>query len=246
MKTIIVIPSRMSSQRFPNKPMAFIDGIPMIRRVWEQAKKANIGPVIVACCEKEVFDLIVSIGGDAIMTDPHLPSGTDRIFQALLKYKNAESFDCIINLQGDMPIINPIEICKVSEPLIQGFDIGTLVTNINDIEEKDENITKVKIQWIKKDQIGQALDFYKLSKKNLKNIYHHVGIYSFSFKALKTFVNLKPSSNELHYKLEQWRAIDSGMNIGATFVKNVPLSVDTKEDIKKVENIIKSDNDYKF
>ena len=234
----------MLSQRFPNKPMALIHGIPMIKRVWEQAKKANIGPVIVACCEKVVFDLIVSIGGEAIMTDPSLPSGTDRIFQAILKYKNVESFDCIINLQGDMPIINPIDIFKVSEPLIQGFDIGTLVTNINHIEEKDENITKVNIQWIKKNNIGQALDFYKISKKNLKNIYHHVGIYSFSFKSLKTFINLQPSPNELYFKLEQWRAIDAGMNIGATYVKNIPLSVDTKEDLKKVENIIKDNNDY--
>ena len=239
MKTIIVIPARMGSTRFPNKPMALIDGVPMIARVWEKAKDADIGSVIVACCEKEVFDFIQSIGGKAIMTNPSLPSGTDRVFNAISVLAETDHFDSIINLQGDMPIINPQDIKKVNEPLIQGFDIGTLVTNISTEEEKEENITKAKINWIKKNQLGEALDFYKLSKKSLNNIYHHVGIYSFSFKILKTFVELKPSINELHYKLEQWRALDANMSIGASFVKNVPLSVDTKEDLLKVENIIR-------
>ena len=243
MKTIIVIPSRMDSTRFPNKPMALIDGVPMITRVWRKAKDADIGSVIVACCEKEVFDCIKSIGGKAIMTNPSLPSGTDRIFNAISKFAEIDQFDSIINLQGDMPIINPLDIKKVNEPLIQGFDIGTLVTNISMEEERETNITKAKINWIKKNQLGEALDFYKLSKENLNNIYHHVGIYSFSFKSLKTFVELKPSINELYHKLEQWRALDANMSIGASFVRDVPLSVDTKEDLLKVENIIKGNNE---
>ena len=240
MKTLIVIPARMASVRFPNKPLALIDGVPMIRRVWEQAKNANIGSVIVACCEKEVFDLIESIGGKAVMTNPSLTSGTDRIFQAISDLPGVEQFDSIINLQGDMPIISSLDIKRVNEPLIQGFDIGTLVTNISINEEKEKNITKVKINWIKKDQLGEALDFYKLSRQTLNNIYHHVGIYSFSFKSLKKFVELKPSSNELYYRLEQWRALDANMSIGASYVKNVPLSVDTEDDLIKVENIIKA------
>ena len=243
MKTLIVIPARMASLRFPNKPMALIDGIPMIRRVWEQAKNADIGSVIVACCEKEVFDLIESIGGKAILTNPSLPSGTDRIFQAISNLPEVEQLDSIINLQGDMPIISPLDIKKVNEPLIQGFDIGTLVTNISMNEEKEYNITKAKINWIKKDQLGEVLDFYKLPRQTVKNIYHHVGIYSFSFKSLKRFIALKPSSNELYYKLEQWRALDANMTIGASYVKNVPLSVDTEEDLKKIESIIKASND---
>ena len=243
MKTLIVIPARMASVRFPNKPLALIDGVPMIRRVWEQAKNANIGSVIVACCEKEVFDLIESIGGKAVMTNSSLTSGTDRIFQAISDSPGVEQFDSIINLQGDMPIISSLDIKKVNEPLIQGFDIGTLVTNISVNEEKENNITKVKINWIKKDQLGEALDFYKLSRQTLNNIYHHVGIYSFSFKSLKRFVELKPSSNELHYRLEQWRALDANMSIGASYVKNVPLSVDTEDDLKKIESIIKARSD---
>ena len=240
MKTIIVIPARMTSTRFPNKPMALIDGIPMIQRVWEQAKKADIGSVIVACCEKEIFDHIESRGGRAVMTSPDLPSGTDRIFEVVKKINNSEQFENIINLQGDMPIINPNDIKKVIIPLQQGFDIGTLVTDISIDEEMDINITKAKIKWITKNYLGEAIDFYKISRKNIDSIYHHVGVYSFKYKSLKKFVELKPSLNENNLKLEQWRALDAKMSIGATYVENISLGVDTKDDLIKVENIIKS------
>ena len=240
MKTIIIIPSRMASTRFPNKPIALIDGIPMVQRVWQQAIASNLGTVVVACCEKEVFNLITSLGGEATMTAPDLPSGTDRIFEVIKNHPERHQFDSIINLQGDMPIIIPADIKKVNTPLIQGFDIGTLVTNISSEEEEDINITKTKISWITKNNLGEVKDFYKKSKKQITNVYHHVGIYSFRYEALKKFVYLKPSVNELYYKLEQWRALDSQMKIGACFVDNVPLSVDTEEDLIKVENIIKT------
>ena len=240
MKTIIIIPSRMGSSRFPNKPMALIGGKPMVQRVWEQAISSKLGEVLVACCEKEVFELIKSIGGKAIMTNPDLPSGTDRIYEAFNDYLDAKHFDSIINLQGDMPIINPDDIKKVNIPLAQGFDIGTLVTNITSDEVNNTNVTKAKIKWIKKNNIGEAIDFYKSKQIPDKTIYHHVGIYSFRYSSLKKFVGLKPSTNELLHKLEQLRAIDSNMTIGASFVNNVPLSVDTTDDLIKVEDIIKS------
>ena len=239
MKTIIIIPARMASQRFPNKPMALIDGIPMIQRVWEKAKLANIGEVVVACCEKIVFDKINSIGGTAIMTNPDLPSGTDRVYEIINNHPNANQFECIINLQGDMPLVNPNDIQKVSIPLMQGFDIGTLVTHISKEEEKNINITKAKVNWIKRDDIGEAIDFYKKPKKILKNIYHHIGIYSFRISSLKKFVDLKPSENELLYKLEQWRALDSNMTIGTKYIDESYFGVDTEEDLFKAENIIK-------
>ena len=239
MKTIIIIPARMASQRFPNKPMALIDGIPMIQRVWEKAKLANIGEVVVACCEKIVFDKINSIGGTAIMTNPDLPSGTDRVYEIINNYPNANQFECIINLQGDMPLVNPNDIQKVSIPLIQGFDIGTLVTHISKEEEKNINITKAKVSWIKRDNIGEAIDFYKKPKKILNNIYHHIGIYSFRIDSLKKFVDLKPSENELFHKLEQWRALDSNMTIGTKYIDESYFGVDTEEDLLKAENIIK-------
>ena len=239
MKTIIIIPARMASQRFPNKPMALIDGIPMIQRVWEKAKLANIGEVVVACCEKIVFDKINSIGGTAIMTNPDLPSGTDRVYEIINNHPNANQFECIINLQGDMPLVNPNDIQKVSIPLMQGFDIGTLVTHISKEEEKNINITKAKVNWIKRDNIGEAIDFYKKPKKILKNIYHHIGIYSFRINSLKKFVDLKPSENELFHKLEQWRALDSNMTIGTKYIDESYFGVDTEEDLIKAENIIK-------
>ena len=239
MKTIIIIPARMASQRFPNKPMALIDGIPMIQRVWEKAKLANIGEVVVACCEKIVFDKINSIGGTAIMTKPDLPSGTDRVYEIINNHPNANQFECIINLQGDMPLVNPNDIQKVSIPLMQGFDIGTLVTHISKEEEKNINITKAKVNWIKKNNIGEAIDFYKKPKKVLKDIYHHIGIYSFRISSLKKFIDLKPSENELFYKLEQWRALDSNMTIGTQYIDESYFGVDTEEDLFKAENIIK-------
>ena len=239
MKTIIIIPARMASQRFPNKPMALIDGIPMIQRVWEKAKLANIGEVVVACCEKIVFDKINSIGGTAIMTNPDLPSGTDRVYEIINNHPNANQFECIINLQGDMPLVNPNDIQKVSIPLMQGFDIGTLVTHISKEEEKNINITKAKVNWIKKENIGEAIDFYKKPKKVLKNIYHHIGIYSFRINSLKKFIGLKPSENELFHKLEQWRALDSNMTIGTKYIDESYFGVDTEEDLLKAENIIK-------
>jgi 3-deoxy-manno-octulosonate cytidylyltransferase (CMP-KDO synthetase) len=240
METIIIIPSRMASTRFPNKPMALIDGIPMVQRVWQQAILSKLGKVVVACCEYPVFDLINSLGGEAIMTSPNLPSGTDRIFEVIRNYSDKLKIDSIINLQGDMPIINPEDIKKVNIPLLQGFDIGTLVTDITNVEEEDTNITKARINWITKNNFGEAVDFYKISQKNKQNIYHHVGIYSFRYESLKKFVDLKPSKNEINYKLEQWRALDAKMSIGASFVDNIPISVDTKEDLIKVENIIKA------
>lgn len=239
MKTIIIIPARMASQRFPNKPMALIDGIPMIQRVWEKAKLANIGEVVVACCEKIVFDKINSIGGTAIMTNPDLPSGTDRVYEIINNHPNANQFECIINLQGDMPLVNPNDIQKVSIPLMQGFDIGTLVTHISKEEEKNINITKAKVNWIKRENIGEAIDFYKKPKKVLKDIYHHIGIYSFRINSLKKFIGLKPSENELFHKLEQWRALDSNMTIGTKYIDESYFGVDTEEDLLKAENIIK-------
>ena len=242
MKTLIAIPARMASVRFPNKPMVMIDGKPMIQRVWEKAIESNLGKVIVACCEDEVFNLITSIGGQAILTNPDLPSGTDRVYEAIKNLDGISQYDSIINLQGDMPLIRSNDISKVNISLKQGFDIGTLITDLTNIEKKDPNITKAKIDWIKKDLIGKAIDFDR-SISNTINVYHHVGIYSFRYDSLKKFVFLSPSKNEKKLKLEQMRAIDANMTIGVSYIKEVPLSVDTKEDLFYVEKIIKNYNE---
>ena len=245
MKTAIIIPSRMSSKRFPNKPMAKINGIPMIERVWKQGINSKIGDVYVACSEDEVFNLITSKGGKAIMTDPNLPSGTDRVFAAFNLLDNKDEYESIINLQGDMPLIDSINIQSVNIPLENGYDIGTIATEISNEEEKNENITKVSIDWKEADVVGNSLDFYKFSTKQSSNIYQHVGIYSFKPIALRKFVSLPASKNEIDRKLEQLRAIDAGIKIGITYVENVPISVDTLEDLILIENILNNRDENK-
>ena len=245
MKTAIFIPARMASIRFPNKPMAKINGIPMIERVWKQGVNSKIGDVFVACCEDVVFDLITSKGGNAIMTEPELSSGTDRVFAAFNLLDNKDEYESIINLQGDMPLIDSINIQSVNIPLENGYDIGTIATDISSEEEKNENITKVSIDWKEADVVGNSLDFYKFSTKQTSNIYQHVGIYSFKPIALRKFVSLPASKNEIDRKLEQLRAIDAGIKIGITYVENVPISVDTLEDLILIENILNNRDENK-
>ena len=127
-----------------------------------------------------------------------------------------------------------------NDPILKGFDIGTLATNLSIEEESNINITKVKINGVEEKSLGIAKDFYKNSKGYIDHVYHHVGIYSFSIATLRKFVSMSPSVNELNYHLEQWRALDSGLSIGVSFVENVPMSVDTKEDLIHLESIIKS------
>ena len=245
MKTAIIVPARMASQRFPNKPMAKINGTPMIERVWRQGINSKVGDVYVACSEDEVFNLIISKGGKAIMTDPNLPSGTDRIFAAFNLLENKDDYESIINLQGDMPLIDYKSIQSANTPLHNGYDIGTIATDISNDEIKNENITKVSIDWKEEGVVGNSLDFYKSIKTELTKIYQHVGIYSFKPSALKKFISLPPSKNEIDRKLEQLRALDAGIKIGITYVENVPISVDTVEDLMLIENILKNTDEKK-
>ena len=245
MKTAIIIPARMASQRFPNKPMAKINGTPMIERVWRQGINSKVGDVYVACSENEVFNLIISKGGKAIMTDPDLPSGTDRVFAAFNLLENKNDYESIINLQGDMPLIDYKNIQSANIPLHNGYDIGTIATDISSNEIKNENITKVTVDWKEEGVVGNSLDFYKSIKKEVTNIYQHVGIYSFKPSALKKFILLPPSKNEIDRKLEQLRLLDAGIKIGITYVENVPISVDTVEDLILIENILKNKDEKK-
>ena len=245
MKTAIIIPARMASQRFPNKPMAKINGTPMIERVWRQGINSKVGDVYVACSENEVFNLIISKGGKAIMTDPDLPSGTDRVFAAFNLLENKNDYESIINLQGDMPLIDYKNIQSANIPLHNGYDIGTIATDISSNEIKNENITKVTVDWKEEGVVGNSLDFYKSIKTEVTNIYQHVGIYSFKPSALKKFILLPPSKNEIDRKLEQLRLLDAGIKIGITYVENVPISVDTVEDLMLIENILKNTDENK-
>ncbi len=242
MKSVIIIPSRMASKRFPGKPLVKINGIPMIHRVWQQAIASNLGDVYVACSEKVVYDLIQNLGGKAIITDPNLPSGTDRIHSALSQISNLSEIEHIINLQGDMPLISPEAIKKVIEPLEHNYSIGTIATDLKENELLNPNITKILVDW-KNDKVGMAKEFFRKKYDHENEVFHHVGIYSFTKSALSTFVNLPKSKNESLLNLEQYRAIDAGISVGVSFVKDIPPSVDTKEDLTTVENIIRADNE---
>ena len=239
MKSIIIIPSRMASTRFPGKPLVKINGIPMIQRVWQQAINSEIGDVYVACSEKEVYDLIINIGGKAILTDPNLPSGTDRVYSAFRQIKNSSEVKCIINLQGDMPLIQPEHIQKVIKPIEHNFSIGTLATSLQENEKSNPNVTKVLIDWQNND-LGKAVEFFRLKNKINNNVFHHVGIYSYSIDTLKKFVALQKSQNEISLNLEQYRAMDAGMSIGVIYIPEIPPSIDTKEDLITVESIIRA------
>tara|TARA_B100001287_G_scaffold105625_1_gene88835 strand:+ start:544 stop:1278 length:735 start_codon:yes stop_codon:yes gene_type:complete len=242
MKNVILIPSRMASTRFPGKPLVKINGIPMIQRVWQQAITSDVGDVYVACSEVEVFELITSLGGKAIMTDPKLQSGTDRVYSAYQQIDKNSEIDYLINLQGDMPIINPNDIKKVVEPLKNDYSLGTLVTQLKANERENPNITKVIVDW-KEKNVGEAKDFFRDNNDLANNVFHHVGIYSYSVDAIKKFVSLPKSKNEISLNLEQYRAMDAGLKIGVTYVPDIAPSVDTKEDLITVESIIKENNE---
>ena len=242
MKTIILIPSRMASTRLPGKPLAIIGGKTMIQRVWEQAVDSNIGDVVVACSEPKIYDLIINLGGKAVITDPNLPYGTDRIYSALRVIEQSIDFDYIINLQGDMPFIKPNQIKRVLEPLKNKYSIGTIATTLKKNEFLNPNVTKVMIEW-EKNSIGKVKEFYRIKKNLEENTYHHVGIYSFTKNALMNFVKLPKSKNEILLNLEQYRVLDAGISIGVIFEKNIPASIDTKDDLINAQNIIRSNNE---
>lgn len=235
MKTAIIIPARLAATRLPHKPLLLIHGTSMISRVYQQAIKANLGPVYVACDGPEIASVIALAGGTAILTPPQLPSGTDRIYAAFKTIPDHKSFDAIINLQGDLPFIDPSYIQKSLTPLKKiEFDIGTLGAPILK-QEQWENSSVVKmVTDLKPNPTAEAITFTRGNPKNQhKNAFYHIGIYAYRPYALEKFVQALPSENEKIFKLEQLRALDMGMRIGASIVTSPPLSIDTPEDYEE-------------
>ncbi len=230
MHLIILIPARMASTRLPGKPMALIEGEPMIVRVWRRAMEAKEGEVAVACDGKKIADAITKAGGRAVVTDPELPSGSDRIWQALQKIDPEKQYDVIINLQGDMPTLDPAIIRKAATLLKDpSVDIGTLAAVITDEQEKtDPSVVKAVI-----DADGRAVAFTRTATPSLDGHFlHHIGIYAYRRAALEKFVRLPPSPLEKKEKLEQLRAMEAGMRINVAVVDTMPLGVDTPETLE--------------
>ena len=238
-KVIIIIPARLASTRLPNKPLAMIEGKTMIQRVYEQALKANLGEVIIATDGEKIANEIKKFGGKYILTNPDLQSGTDRIYSAYKLLK--QDFDIIVNVQGDLPNIDPNVISEcVNLALENDCDIATVASKISDISEiNNPNVVKIALA-----QNGFALYFSRSPIPFSKNInddyFHHIGIYAYKKNSLEKFINLMPSPLEKRESLEQLRALENGMKIAVKIVNAHPLSVDTQEDLDKVINLIKS------
>lgn len=237
---IIVIPARLASTRLANKPLADIHGKPMIVRVLEQAQKADLGPVIVACCGAGIAEVVRQAGGIAIETDPELPSGSDRIVAALRQFDPEAHYDVVINLQGDLPTIDPTLIRASLAPLQDPkVDIATLCCRIDDLAEiHNPHVVKIALsEWQRKHgaDISRGVYFSRLPvPANASTHYHHIGLYTYRRSSLETFVALPPSYLEMTEKLEQLRALEAGMHIEVVLVEAMPQSVDTPEDLAKI------------
>ncbi len=227
MNPIILIPARLASTRLPNKPLAMIGGLPMIVQVWRRAVASKVGEVVVACDSPAIKDAVEQAGGRAVLTDPDLPSGSDRIYAALGQVDPAGQHDVVVNVQGDMPLLEPSIIAYAAALLDNKLvDIGTLAAVITNEEEKnDPAVVKAVI-----DRIGRAITFTRAAKACPDGRFlHHIGVYAYQRDALERFVKLPPSENEKREKLEQLRAMDAGMRIDVAVVDVVPLGVDTPE-----------------
>jgi 3-deoxy-manno-octulosonate cytidylyltransferase (CMP-KDO synthetase) len=239
--TIIMIPARLASTRLPGKPLAEIGGVPMIVQVWRRACAAATGPVVVACAEAAIADAVTVHGGEAVLTEPDLSSGTDRIYQALIGLDPERRFDRVINLQGDLPTLQPAVIRAVLEPLDRlGSDIGTLAVATDDPEEKaDPSVVKAIIAIDpERRHLGRGLYFTRATAPSGAGpVYHHIGIYAYRRNVLERFAALPPSPLEQRERLEQLRALEAGMSIGVALVDTVPLGVDTPEDLARARAI---------
>ncbi len=241
MNPIVVIPARMASARLPGKPLAEIAGVPMIVRVAEQAKKADVGPVVVAAAEREIVKAVEDAGHRAVLTDPALPSGTDRVHAALEAVDRAYAHDVVVNLQGDLPALDPACVRAVAEILPPtGADIATLAAEIDDEKDCDSpHVVKPVVVWDVTGNRGRALYFTRARAPWGEGpLYHHIGIYAFKREVLSRFVMLPPSPLERREKLEQLRALEAGMSIAVARVDSVPLSVDTEADLEKARKLL--------
>ena len=236
MENLIIIPARLESSRLPNKPLAKIADLPMIVHVMNRAIESKCGDVVVATPNQEIFDTVSLYNGTAIMTKFSHESGSDRIFEALEKYDKNNKYNKVINLQGDLPNINPSLINKAFNLLVENVDadISTLCSPIiNKKEFENPNVVKAYIGSSTKPIY--AKDFVRMPGSYDHNkLYHHLGIYGYKRESLKKFININQSLREKEFKLEQLRALDNDMKVVIDFIDEIPIGVDTEEDLYNV------------
>ncbi|MBP6013899.1 MAG: 3-deoxy-manno-octulosonate cytidylyltransferase [Alphaproteobacteria bacterium] len=238
---LILIPARMASTRLPGKPLADIHGVPMIVQVWRRATEAKAGRVAIAAAEREIVDAVLRAGGEAVLTNPDHPSGSDRIYEALGKLDANGSHDVVVNVQGDLPTLDPALVRAVVETLrSSGADMSTLATEIREESERtNPNVVKTVVALPAGGREGRALYFTRATAPWGEGAhYHHIGIYAYRRAALDRFVKLAPSPLEKREKLEQLRALEAGMTIAVRIVDTQPLGVDTPGDLERARQIL--------
>ncbi len=241
MTPIIVIPSRMASTRLPGKPLALIAGRAMILHVLDRAREADIGPVAVACADEEIAAVVRADGGTAIMTDPSLPSGSDRVHDALAALDPQGQHDVVVNLQGDLPTIPALQLRAVLQPLSDpSIDIATLVAPILTTEEAAApSVVKAACAFDRGRAVSPALYFSRVAiPAGDGPLWHHIGIYAYRRAALARFVALPESPLERREHLEQLRALEAGMRIACARVDHAPFGVDTPADLERARAIL--------
>jgi len=240
-RTIILIPARLKATRLPDKPLADIHGEPMIVHVWRRAMAAECGRVVVATDSQAVFDAVRAAGGEAAMTREDHASGSDRVYEALNRIDPDAAADVVVNLQGDLPTLDPALVQACLAPLAdRGPDIATLAAEIRVEDERhNPNVVKVVGSALPVPGRMRALYFTRATAPYGEGpLYHHIGIYAYRRLALERFVSLRPSGLELREKLEQLRALEDGMRIDVSIVDTVPLGVDTPADLKRARQIM--------
>ena len=238
---VVLIPARMASTRLPNKPLADIAGVPMIVQCLRRAEEADVGPVVIACAEAEIAKAVEAAGGRAVLTDPNLPSGSDRIHAALESFDPQCNHDAVINLQGDLPTLDP-DVVRACFRVLENpaVDIATAVCRITEESERmNPNVVKAVLAVSEGAQSGRALYFSRATlPMGPGDHFHHIGLYTYRRDALTRFVALPESPLEQREKLEQLRALEAGMRIDAVLVDTVPLGVDTPADLERARALL--------
>jgi 3-deoxy-manno-octulosonate cytidylyltransferase (CMP-KDO synthetase) len=241
MNPIVIIPARMASTRLPGKPLALIGGIPMIVHVLRRAQAAGVGPVAVACGDAEIAAAVQAAGGIAVLTDPALPSGSDRAHAALSTLDPQGAYDVVVNLQGDFPTLPPEQLQAVLTPLADpSVDVGTLVTPItSDAEAAASSVVKAACAFEGGQTVARALYFSRAPIPwGVGPRWHHIGVYAWRRDALARFVALPPSPLERRETLEQLRALEAGMRIGCARIAHAVFGVDTPADLERARAIL--------
>jgi 3-deoxy-manno-octulosonate cytidylyltransferase (CMP-KDO synthetase) len=238
---VLLIPARLASTRLPNKILADIGGSPMILHVWQAAVNSGLGPVVVAAADKEIVDVVEKAGGRAVFTDPGLATGSDRIYEALKQIDPSKKYDSVVNVQGDLPTLDPNTI-RAAFDLLKNpeADIGTPVVEIKTRQELEApQVVKAIVRFQNGAKAAQAMAFTRNVGELPGPHYHHIGLYAYRRAALEDFVSAPRADAEKRESLEQLRALAIGLRIDAALVDTLPLGVDTLEDLEKARQLIK-------